>query len=181
MNDFSLQSTNAIRILFEWQSLTKEDLANLVKELDIRNVRWLARNHPDNRTRENLFRLSNVQVGIKTVINSGLFIYCYEPRVIIGDQCALAANISLITDSNPNMSELNDVPFVNEHYIKSGTIVIEDNAWIGANAIIFPGVTIGHHAVVGAGSIVTRNVEPYSVVKGQPAHLLRKLESLAGI
>ncbi len=168
-------SPRALTILFDWKNLSFEDLKGFTADMDIRNVRWLARNHPDNRTRENLFRLSNVKVGEKTVINAGLFIYCYEPKVEIGSYCALAANISLVTESNPNLSELGHLHFVKEHYIKSGRIVVEDHAWIGANTIVFPGVTIGHHAVVGAGSIVTRDVAPYTVVKGQPARFVRKL------
>ena len=177
-NTTMLESRNALTILFDWKNLSFEDLKFLCQDLDKRNIRWLARNHPDNRTRENLFRLSNVQVGEKTVINSGLFIYCYEPRVIIGSYCALAANISLITDSNPNMSELNDIPFVKEHYIKSDNITIEDHVWIGANAIIFPGITVGHHSIVGAGTILTKSVPPYSVVKGQPGTISRTLNQI---
>jgi acetyltransferase-like isoleucine patch superfamily enzyme len=53
--------------------------------------------------------------------------------------------------------------------IVSKPIVIEDDVWIGAHAVILPGVTIGRGAVVGAGSIVTRDVEPYSIVVGTPA------------
>ena len=169
------QSVLALRILFDWQGLTLENLAELTAGLDIRNVRWLARNHPNNQTRENLFRLSNVVVGERTVLNTGLFIYCYEPRVTIGKFCALAANISLVTESNPNMSELGELDFVQERFIKSGNITIEDHAWLGANVIVFPGVTIGHHAIVGAGSIVTSDVPPGVVVKGQPARISQSL------
>jgi acetyltransferase-like isoleucine patch superfamily enzyme len=52
-------------------------------------------------------------------------------------------------------------------------IVIEDEAWIGANAIILPGIYIGKGAVVAAGTVVTQNVKPYSIVAGVPARLIR--------
>lgn len=53
-------------------------------------------------------------------------------------------------------------------------IVVEDNVWIGANAVIIQGVRIGTGSIVGAGAVVTKDVEPYSVVGGVPARLIRK-------
>lgn len=55
-------------------------------------------------------------------------------------------------------------------------IVIEDNAWIAAHAIILPGVVIGKAAVVGAGAVVTKDVEPWTVVGGNPAKFVKKRE-----
>ena len=55
-------------------------------------------------------------------------------------------------------------------------VVIEDNVWIGAHSIIMPGIIIGEGAVVGAGSVVTKNVEPFSIVVGSPARLLKYRE-----
>lgn len=56
----------------------------------------------------------------------------------------------------------------------AASIVVEENAWIGGNAIILPGVTIGKGAVVGAGSIVTKNVPSWTVVAGNPAKIIKK-------
>ena len=53
-------------------------------------------------------------------------------------------------------------------------IVIEDDVWIGARVIILKGVTIGKGSIIGAGSVVTKDVEPYSIVGGNPAKLIRK-------
>lgn len=52
-------------------------------------------------------------------------------------------------------------------------VIIEDDVWIGASAIILPGVTIGRGSIIGAGSVVTRHVPPYSVVAGSPARVIR--------
>lgn len=60
--------------------------------------------------------------------------------------------------------------------VKSAPIVIEDRVWIGFNAIILKGVTIGEGSVVGAGAVVTRDVEPYTVVAGNPARVVKRLE-----
>lgn len=60
--------------------------------------------------------------------------------------------------------------------VKSMPITIQDKAWIGFNCIILKGVTIGEGAVVGAGSVVTRDVEPWTVVGGNPAKVLKRLD-----
>jgi acetyltransferase-like isoleucine patch superfamily enzyme len=60
--------------------------------------------------------------------------------------------------------------------VNSAPIKVGDNAWIGMNALILKGVTIGEGAVVGAGSVVTKDVEPWTVVAGNPAKLVKKLD-----
>ena len=55
----------------------------------------------------------------------------------------------------------------------AGTIIIEDDVWIGANSIILKNVTLGQGCVVGAGSVVTKSVEPYAIVAGNPAKLIK--------
>lgn len=55
-----------------------------------------------------------------------------------------------------------------------GDIIIDDDVWIGAGAIILTGVTIGKGSVIAAGSIVTKDVEPYTIVGGNPAKLIKK-------
>jgi len=59
---------------------------------------------------------------------------------------------------------------------KEGKILIQDDAWIGAGAIILPNVTIGRGVVVGAGAVVTKDVPPYTVVAGVPAKEIKKLD-----
>lgn len=171
----NFNTQNALTILFEWDGLSFNELKFLCTEMNIKNVRWLATNHPDNKTRENLFRLSNVVVGEMTTINFGLFIHSLKPMVEIGARCALAANISLVPDSNPNMSSLGYNRFVKENYIKKGIIVIQDDVWIGSNVVILPGITIGNNSIIGAGSIVTKSIPPYSVAKGTPAKVSKTI------
>jgi acetyltransferase-like isoleucine patch superfamily enzyme len=173
------QSLQALNILFNWENLSLGDLKRLTGEMNIKNIRWLAIHHPDNKTRENLFRLSNVMVGEKTVINMGLFVYdSFKPLVKIGSNCDLAANISLIAESAACMSELSRSEFVQRHYFKTGIIIIEDHCWIGSNVIVLPGVIIGHHSIIGAGSIITKNIPPSSVVKGQPGIITKNISGL---
>jgi chloramphenicol O-acetyltransferase type B len=59
-------------------------------------------------------------------------------------------------------------------YLKKGDTKIENDVWIGANVTIMPGVKIGSGAVIATGSIVTKNVEPYTIVGGNPAKIIKK-------
>jgi len=177
MNINKLKNLNAIEILFNWENLTFDDLKELSAELSIKMLRWLAKIHPDNKTRENLLRLSKLNIGKMTVINIGINIYSNEEYVVdIGSRCAIAADVSFIYESGPNFSYLGNLDYVKKRYIKKGKIIVADDVWIGHGAVIFPGVIIGKSSIIGAGSIVTKDVEPYSVVKGIPAVKVRDLK-----
>jgi acetyltransferase-like isoleucine patch superfamily enzyme len=93
----------------------------------------------------------------------------------IGDRVSMAPRITLVTSSHPNDSRIR--PFSPE---KKGPIVIEADAWLGAGVVVLPGVTIGRGAVVGANSVVSRDVPPLHVVAGQPAKTIRVLEPPPG-
>ena len=62
-----------------------------------------------------------------------------------------------------------------------GRITLEDEVWIGANSVVLAGVTIGKHAVVAAGSVVTKNVPAYSVVVGNPAKVIKQYNPQTGV
>lgn len=174
----AIKNINLLKILLDWEELTAEELNRLAASLTPKQLRWTAMIHNDNKTRENLFRLSGIPIGEKTVINWGLNIYDnFNNLVRIGKNCAIAANVSLITESGPNMSELKNIPYIKEHYIKKGMIIIEDNVWIGANVIVFPAVKIGRNSIVGAGSIVTKDVNAFRIIKGQPAKEIKIIKN----
>ena len=65
---------------------------------------------------------------------------------------------------------------IHEQKIITKPIVIQDDCWIAANAVITAGVTIGKHSVVAAGAVVTKNVLPYSVVVGNPAKMIKQYD-----
>lgn len=91
--------------------------------------------------------------------------------VTIGNDIRLAQNITL-SGLNHNYQDVK-IP-IHEQGISTAPIVIEDECWIGANVVVLAGVTIGKHAVVAAGSIVTKDVLPYSVVVGNPARIIKQ-------
>jgi len=89
----------------------------------------------------------------------------------IGRGVAVAAHA--VFASVGHAKEPADTWFIKLKAVKK-KIVVEDNVWIGANAVIIQGVRIGAGSIVGAGAVVTHDVEPYSVVGGVPARLIRK-------
>ena len=100
-----------------------------------------------------------------------------EELVIIGRNVSIAPNVVMIPDSNANNGHIiNQIPYVNKTLTKKGKIIVEDEVWIGANVTILPGVTIGTCSIIGAGSVVTKNVDPYSIYVGIPARKIRELQ-----
>ena len=91
--------------------------------------------------------------------------------LFIGDRVAIAQRVLLILSSYPNNSKLRNI-------VKTvfGKIAIENDAWIGAGAIILPNVTIGEQAIVGAGAVVTRSIPTRAIVVGNPARIIRMIE-----
>lgn len=100
-----------------------------------------------------------------------------EAPVIIGNNVSIGPNVSLISVSEPNNSpELMQIKHIKENCIKHEAIIIEDEVWLGAKVTVLPGVKIGHHSVIGAGAVVTSDVEPYSIYVGVPARKVTSLE-----
>lgn len=86
--------------------------------------------------------------------------------ISIEDEAMIAANVQLISNNHD---------LDNRWIITCKPVRICRRAWIGAGATILPGVTIGENAVVGAGSVVTRDVEPDTIVAGNPARLIKRI------
>lgn len=91
--------------------------------------------------------------------------------VSIGNFVMIGPNTCIISSNHGFLQE--NIPMVRQKPLRA-PIKIADDVWIGANAIILSGVTIGQGAIVGAGAIVTKDVSPYSIVVGNPAKLIRK-------
>lgn len=109
----------------------------------------------------------NIHIGENFTGNFNLTILD-EADVIIGDNVFIGPNTTLCT-----VIHAYDAVERNSGIMRSAPIVIHDNVWIAANVVVLPGVTIGEGAIVGAGSVVTRDVDPVSVVAGNPARFIR--------
>ena len=92
-----------------------------------------------------------------------------DGHIYIGDRVLFAPNVTIATANHPIEPELRRYEMQYNRDVHVG-----ENTWIGTGAIILPGVHIGDGCVIGAGSVVTKDVEPYSVIAGNPAKLIRK-------
>lgn len=164
------------RIMYDYESLTSEDLEELIKDFNMKVMRWIAVNHPDNRVRQFLLNKTNVTIGKDSIVNYNVLILdCYKKLVTIGDRVAIASNVTIVAVSDPNNSRLKDLPYIKENLIQQGPVVIKDDAWIGINVTILPNVIIGERSVIGAGSVVTSDVPPDTICAGIPCRVIRKL------
>jgi acetyltransferase-like isoleucine patch superfamily enzyme len=108
---------------------------------------------------------NHVNLGIACVVLS-------ESRVVIGDNCIFAAHCYLVAGGNHDFSRT-DIPIIQQPSVSRGGITVEPNVWLGVRVTVLDGVTIGRDSVVGAGSLVTRDIPPFSVVAGVPARVIR--------
>jgi len=102
-----------------------------------------------------------VFLGERNVINFGCLLDGRKFSIRTGSNVSIGPEATILTlGHDPRSATFEDL---------GGDVVIEDRVWIGYRAIVLPGVTIGKGAVVGAGAVVTKNVEPYTIVAGNPA------------
>jgi acetyltransferase-like isoleucine patch superfamily enzyme len=169
-------SALVMRLMFDYESLTPAALEAEAAALPRKVLRWLGAHHPDNRTRKVFFRMTGVHIGEGTNVTPGLIVNDgYSGLCRIGDRVSIATNVTLVADSNPNNSHLHAEPYVQAHLVKTAPVVIEDDVWLGTNAVVLPGVRVGRGAIVGAGAVVTADVAPFTVVAGVPARPVRTL------
>ena len=106
-------------------------------------------------------------VGISTLIHAA-----EKCNVSVGDDVLIAANVYIMGSGRYGTDEL-DVPFKKQGIFTQGGIAIADNVWLGSNAQILDGVTIGTGAIVGSSAVVTASVAEYDIVGGVPAKLIK--------
>lgn len=111
-----------------------------------------------------------IKIGDNTRIN-GSCIHAWK-SVIIGNNCLVAANVNIM-DSNGHPVSMNNPSERIMIRDQAEPIVIEDNVWIGCNSIILKGVTIGEGSIVSAGSVVIDDVPARSIVRGNPAIVVK--------
>ncbi len=110
-----------------------------------------------------------IRVGARTFVNYGL-VALDVASIAIGDDVEIGPNVQLLTPTHPI-----DPDTRRAKWEAAEPIAIEGNVWLGGGVIVLPGVTIGENTVVGAGSIVTRDLPPNVVAAGNPARVVRSL------
>ena len=112
---------------------------------------------------------SHIEVGKNFFANYNCTIIDVA-KVSIGDNCQMAPNVAIYTAGHP----LHPVSR-NSLYEYGISVTIGDNVWIGGNTIILPGVHIGSNTVIGAGSVVTKDIPDWVVAAGNPCRVIRKI------
>lgn len=147
-------------------------------------IRW--------RTRLDVLPFNRFEIGMNSVIEDFCTINNGVGSVIIGNETLVGMSNVIIgpveIGNNVIIAQNVVISGLNHEYKNIGTpislqpvntrpIVIEDDSWIAANAVITAGVTIGKHSVIAAGAVVTRSIPPYSVAAGNPAKIIKKYDS----
>jgi acetyltransferase-like isoleucine patch superfamily enzyme len=118
----------------------------------------------------NTYQSGQIEIGRHTFINYGSSITA-RAFVTIGSYCHLGHYTFLMDNEQHDVISHYDLP-------PSKPVIVEDNVWVGSKVVILPGVRIGTRAVIGAGSIVTKDIPPRCVAAGNPARVLRYLTEL---
>lgn len=110
----------------------------------------------------------NVSIGYCCQINENVFLQGAK----IGNFVMIAADVAILSSDHNYFSI--EQPMILQGKGIEKYVTIEDDVWIGRSVIVLPGLTVGKGSIIGAGAVVTKNVEPYSIVGGIPAKLIRK-------
>ena len=110
-------------------------------------------------------RFHEVKIGKNVIVMNGCLMMS-AGGITIEDETQIAANVQLISNNHD---------LDNRNVITCKPIHIGKRVWIGAGSTILPGVTIGDNSVIGAGSVVTKNVEADTIVAGNPARVIRRI------
>ncbi len=131
------------------------------------------------------FNHGQITIGSGSYIGVDVRIWSAR-QILIGDRVLVAHGVNIFDNTihpvddprlrNHHSSTILHTGRFPEVDLKARPVVIEDDAWIGCNVIILSGVRIGQAAVVGAGAVVTHDVPPWTVVGGNPARILRRIE-----
>jgi acetyltransferase-like isoleucine patch superfamily enzyme len=121
---------------------------------------------------------ARIRIGSGSFLNINVMVAAVE-LVEIGDHCMLA-NGCFVTDGNHRFDDPTQ-PVTYQGFTTKGPTRIGDNVWCGAHVVVTSGVTIGERAVIGANSVVTTDVAPYSIVGGVPARVLKQDWRLPGV
>ena len=142
--------------------------------------RLVAMYYPDARIRKKYSSHLWIEMGEGSFANLGIQVVPndHDICVHIGKNVSIAPNVIFLCGTEPNNGvEIKTFPYISDRVSYYSDIVVDDEAWLGAGCIIFPGVKVGRCAVIGAGSVLRTDAEPYGVYAGVPAKKIRDLRT----
>ncbi len=110
-----------------------------------------------------------IDIGSRTHIDRNSILYG-QGGISVGPRCAIAAGVIIYSQSN-QFKASSTAPVIDQP-LRYAPVAIGEDVWIGAGAIVLPGVTIADHSVIGAGAVVNRDVDEWAIVGGVPARVL---------
>ncbi len=142
--------------------------------------KWKKLNKNNFVTPKNIFPIDIVEVGDYSYGPLNVRTWgSYNEKLIIGSFVSIAEDVLFLLGGNHNIETFSTYPFKvmilgeKKEAWSKGPIIVEDDVWIGTRAIILSGVRIGQGAIIAAGSVVTKDVPPYSIVGGNPAKIIK--------
>lgn len=151
---------------------------------------WLCKRYFKNFGKESEFRLGayavethKIFIGDCVVLRPGTMLFAsplseIKDQIVIEDFVLIGSGVHVYVSNHEYRNT--SVPIFHQGHQEVRPVIIKRGAWIGANSIILPGVCVGENSVVGAGSIVTKDVPEYSVVVGNPARVVKRLVGACG-
>lgn len=144
---------------------------------------WRKRNaHNDTMVGDRTFPLNNVTVGKASygMLQIQSLFEQEGEKLIIGNYVSIAPGVQFLLGVNHQINTFTTYPLYSRFIkrspvdaINKGPLIVNDEVWIGTDAILFSGITIGKGAIISAGAIVTKDVPPYAIVAGVPAKLVK--------
>ncbi len=152
---------------------------NKIKKMKF-DKNWRKMNPNNQTTSVNIFNTSLVEVGDYSYGGIKVISFSNDYKLRIGKFCSIAEDVVFLLNGEHYTNHLLTYPFKvrmlgsDSESFGKGDIIVEDDVWIGYGSIILSGVKIGKGSIIAAGSIVTKDVMPYSIVGGNPAKLIKK-------
>ncbi len=113
----------------------------------------------------------NIKIGDRSNINRNCMIWAGDnAKVVMGKDCLTGPGVTIIASKY----DVKGYDIIRSYPAYERDIIIGNDVWLGANVVVLPGVKIGDGAMVGAGSVVTKDIEPYTIVTGVPAKKLKE-------